>query len=884
MTRNVYRFGAGEADGRGDQKQLLGGKGAGLAEMTSLGIPVPPGFTITTEVCSYFHDHGGELPEELRKQVAAAVERVGELTGMRFGDPANPLLVSVRSGAAVSMPGMMDTILNLGLNDDTVKGLAEKTGDARFAYDCYRRFVAMYGDVVMGVGPKSEEEESPFSRLLEDEKISAGVEFDSQLGAEQLKRLVTQYKIEILRQTDIPFPEDPTAQLWGAIAAVFRSWNNHRAVIYRRINGITGVTGTAVNVQAMVFGNMGDDCATGVAFTRNPSTGEPKLYGEFLVNAQGEDVVAGVRTPEPIEELARALPDAHAELMSVAERLEKHFGDMQDLEFTIQKSRLWLLQTRTGKRSGRAMVRIATDMVREGMIDRRAAVLRVDPDKLNELLHPTIDPGCKPESIAKGLPASPGAAIGRVVFTASEAQEWAKRGDTVILVRTETSPEDIHGMQAASGILTARGGMTSHAAVVARGMGKSCITACTALKIDMTRGRFSVDGHTVKKGEILTLDGTSGEVYAGSATLVPAAVSGDFEELMEWVDEFRRLKVRTNADTPTDAKTARAFGAEGIGLCRTEHMFFDPERILAMREMIIAEDEAGRRKALSKILPMQRADFVEIFRAMSGFPVTIRLLDPPLHEFLPGSAAEIADVARELGQRPESVSQIIARLREHNPMLGHRGCRLAISYPEIYETQAQAIAEAAVAAKAEGVDVSPEIMIPLVSLPAELEVLRERVVAVVDRVLREAEVELGYLVGTMIELPRACLVADKIAEHADFFSFGTNDLTQTTYGLSRDDAGSFLPEYLAKDLLKRDPFVALDREGVGALLRIGVEKGRAKKTKLKIGICGEHGGEPTSVEFCHREGFDYVSCSPFRVPIARVAAARAALRREARTK
>ncbi len=888
MTRYVYRFGAGEADGRADQKSLLGGKGANLAEMTALGIPVPPGFTITTEVCAEVSKRDGELPDAVKEQVTAALERIGDLTGNVFGDAKNPLLVSVRSGAAVSMPGMMDTVLNLGLNDDTVQGLAASTGDPRFAYDCYRRFVAMYGDVVMGVGAESEDEDSPFHTILEAMKKERGASKDSDLGAEDLKSVVTQYKIEILRRVERPFPEDPLAQLWGAITAVFLSWNNPRADVYRRMNNITGATGTAVNIQAMVFGNLGDDCATGVGFTRNPATGEPGLYGEFLINAQGEDVVAGVRTPEEMERLGRYMPEVLEELRAVADRLEKHFGDMQDLEFTVQKGKLWLLQTRTGKRTGRAMVRIAVDMVAEGIIDARAAVERVDPEKLSEMMYPRIDPDAKPVVLAKGLPASPGAVVGKVVFTANEAKQEAAKGENVVLVRTETSPEDIHGMKSAVGILTERGGMTSHAAVVARGMGKPCITGCHAIKVDLARGRFTAGDQVVRRGDVVTLDGGSGEIFLGTAALCPAEVDDFFGTFMGWVDEFRRLRVRTNADTPADARTARAFGAEGIGLCRTEHMFFAPERILAVRQMILAGDEAGRRAALEKILPMQRDDFEQIFRVMDGLPVTIRLLDPPLHEFLPHTAQEIAEVAKEIGKSPEELAGVVRGLTESNPMLGHRGCRLAITYPEIYETQARAIAEAAIAAAAAGVEVHPEIMIPFVSVPQELEFLRARVCAVVDEALAAAAAQIPaaipYLVGTMIELPRACMVGDKIAEHADFFSFGTNDLTQTTYGFSRDDASEWLPDYLERGMLERDPFVVLDRAGVGGLIRIGVEKGRKIKTKLKIGICGEHGGEPTSVEFCHVEGFDYVSCSPFRVPIARVSAARAALRREARGK
>jgi len=884
MTRYVYFFGAGEADGRGDQKMLLGGKGAGLAEMTALGIPVPPGFTLTTEVSAYYDANEGNYPEGIEKQVSESLERVGDLTGTVFGDAKNPLLVSVRSGAPVSMPGMMDTVLNLGLNDETVKALAENTNDPRFAYDCYRRFVAMYGDVVMGVGPESEQDESPFDRIFDAKKAERGVELDLELSADDLKSVVTEYKIEILRRTEKQFPEDPVTQLWGAIGAVFRSWNNPRAISYRRFHNIGENMGTAVNVQAMVFGNLGDDCATGVLFTRNPATGEPGMYGEYLINAQGEDVVAGVRTPREINVLAEEMPEAHAELSSVCDRLEKHFTDMLDLEFTVQKHKVWMLQTRTGKRTGKAMVRCAVDMVSEGLIDAKTAVQRIEPEKLDELLHPTIDPKRRPATLTKGLPASPGAAVGKVVFTASEAEEWAARGEEVILVRLETSPEDIRGMKAASGILTARGGMTSHAAVVARGMGTCCVSGCSALHVDMAHGRFSVGDSVIKKGEVITLDGSTGEVFVGAAPLVPAQLTGELESLMAWVDEFRRLKVRTNADTPEDAKVARSFGAEGIGLCRTEHMFFAEERILAVREMILATDEEGRRKALEKILPMQRSDFVGIFRAMDGLPVTIRLLDPPLHEFLPHTSQEIVEVARDLGERPERVSTAVQKLTELNPMLGHRGCRLAISFPEIYETQTRAIAEAAVEVSKEGVDVRPEVMIPFVSVSAELRILREKVCKVFDAVLAEAEASIPYLVGTMIELPRACMIADHVAEHADFFSFGTNDLTQTTYGFSRDDAGRWLPDYVNHDLVKADPFMVLDRDGVGGLIRIAVEKGRGKKTKLKIGICGEHGGEPSSVEFCHTEGFDYVSCSPFRVAIARVAAARAALKRGARKK
>jgi pyruvate, orthophosphate dikinase len=884
MPRYLYRFGAGEADGRGDQGKLLGGKGAGLAEMTSLGVPVPPGFTITTEVCTYYYDNGNQLPEVLRSQVGQAIEAVGDLAGRRFGDAADPLLLSVRSGAPASMPGMMDTILDLGLNDETVEGLARSTGDPRFAFDCYRRFVAMYGEVVLGVRPDEVDGESPFERLLSEALERAAVQDERELDAAALRALVTGFKIEILRRTDRPFPEDPATQLWGAIEAVLRSWENPRAEAYRRMHGLDRNMGTAVNVQAMVFGNRGERSGSGVCFTRNPATGEPGLYGEMLWRAQGEDVVAGIRTPEPVEALRAEMPAIYDQLVDHCARLERHFEDMQDIEFTVEDGHLWLLQTRRGKRSGKAMVKVAVDLATEGVIDPRGAIERVDPDKLGEVMHSTIDPASRPAVLVKGLPASPGAAIGKVVFSAAQAEEWVKRGERVILVRTETSPEDIQGMKSAAGILTARGGMTSHAAVVARGMGRPCVTAATALRVDHARERFSVGDITVAKGEVITLDGSTGEVFVGPATLVPASMTEEFHTLMGWVDDVRRLRVRTNADTVADARTARAFGAEGIGLCRTEHMFFAPERILAVREMILASDEAGRRAALDKILPMQRGDFLDIFRAMDGLPVTIRLLDPPLHEFLPHTSAEIAEVAADLGKRPDEVQAAVSALREENPMLGHRGCRLAMTYPEIYETQTQAIAEAAVAAVGEGVTVVPEIMIPFVALPGELSFLRERIEAVFERILLDAGVELAYLIGTMIELPRACLIGDRIAEHADFFSFGTNDLTQTVYGLSRDDSGRFLPWYEDHGILERDPFVTLDRAGVGALIRIGVEKGRARKTKLKVGICGEHGGDPQSVEFCHVEGFDYVSCSPFRVPVARVAAARAALRGEARGK
>lgn len=895
----VKNFGNGAADGRAADKALLGGKGANLAEMAALGLPVPPGFTITTEACRYVMEHGGgNYPSGLDDEVSAALATLETRVQAKFGDATGPLLVSVRSGAPASMPGMMDTILNLGLNEATVAALAQQSGNPRFAWDCYRRFVAMYGEVVLGVVAATEDAEPPFDRALDQIKRRHRVDRDQDLSEAALREAVAEFKALVADHTGQPFPTDVRDQLWGAIGAVFRSWNNPRAEVYRKMHGISPAVGTAVNVQAMVFGNLGDDCATGVAFTRNPATGTAELYGEFLINAQGEDVVAGIRTPEQIVELARRLPVAYDELVKAAKLLEDHFRDMQDLEFTIQNGRLFMLQTRSGKRTGKAMVKVAVDLVAEGKLTPREAVLRVDPARLDDVLHPTIDPTARPTPIAKGLPASPGAAIGRVVFTANTAAEWHQRGEQVVLLRTETSPEDIHGMKAAMGILTARGGMTSHAAVVARGMGKCCITACTALRIESVGSRASaprlgeaaateptpkkkawfVAGgkeFVVAEGDLLTLDGSTGEVFAGSVPLVPAQLGSELGTLLGWVDSFRRLRVRTNADTPSDARTARSFGAEGIGLCRTEHMFFQPERLIAVRQMILASDEVGRRAALARILPMQRSDFAELFRVMDGLPVTIRLLDPPLHEFLPHSQAEIAQVAGDLGMPVAAVAAKVAELTEANPMLGHRGCRLAITYPEIYEIQVQAIGEAAVVAAAAGCTVKPEIMIPLVMAPEELRRLRGLVQTAFEAATRGHEI--AYTVGTMIELPRACVVADRIAEHVDFFSFGTNDLTQTTFGLSRDDAGRFLPTYVDKGVLPADPFVSLDVEGVGALLELGVRGGRAHKPSLKLGICGEHGGEPSSVEFCHRVGLDYVSCSPFRIPIARVAAARAAL-------
>ena len=892
-SKLVYLFGDGRSDGDGEMRDLLGGKGAGLAEMSSLGIPVPPGFTITTEVCNAFYERGRRYPDGLEDQVRAGVAHVERIAGAGFGDTANPLLLSVRSGARVSMPGMMDTVLNLGLNDRTVEGLARRTGNPRFAYDSYRRFIAMYGAVVLGLKRDGDTDEDPFEAILEAKRRQRGVELDTELSVDDLRELVAEYRAEIRRAPGAAFPDDPWEQLWGAVGAVFDSWDTPRAVVYRNMYGYPSSWGTAVSVQAMVFGNLGDDSATGVVFTRDAATGEPKLSGEFLLNAQGEDVVAGIRTPQPIHaadrgqgaapSLEQLMPEACAQLERACATLESHFRDMQDIEFTVQQGRLWILQTRSGKRTGRAMVKIAVDLVDEGVIDEDTALLRQDPQQLDELFHPVFDPAAPREVIATGLAASPGAAVGRVVFSAGEAEERVARGERVILVRAETSPEDIQGMIDAEGILTARGGMTSHAAVVARGMGKCCVSGCDALEIDYQRGRFSVRapgraGVMVHRGDVISLDGGSGEVMLGELPLLDASLPEEYERLMSRADRVRSLGVRANADTPEDAALARSFGAEGIGLCRTEHMFFGEDRILAMRQMICAEDEAGRRAALKKILPMQREDFVGIMRAMAGLPVTIRLLDPPLHEFLPNDREEMAEVARALDVPLERVERRVVALHEFNPMLGHRGVRLAVTFPEIYEVQVRAIVEAACQLTAEGVQVIPEIMVPLVGLEAELRQLRAAIVATAEQVMEERGTRVEYTVGTMIELPRACVVADRIAEHADFFSFGTNDLTQTTFGLSRDDSGRFLPEYLEQGLLAHDPFVEIDRDGVGELIRLGVERGRGTKPGLKVGICGEHGGDPASVEFCHQAGFDYVSCSPYRVPIARLAAAQAALR------
>jgi pyruvate,orthophosphate dikinase len=879
----VYFFGNGTAEGRADMKNLLGGKGANLAEMTSIGLPVPPGFTISTEVCTYYYANGETYPASLNAEVEAHLKQVEQIMGRTFGDAKNPLLVSVRSGARASMPGMMDTILNLGLNDTTVQGIIAQSGDERFAYDAYRRFVQMYSDVVMGM------DKHALEHLLDMKKAEKGVHLDTDLTAADWKDLVAQFKTRIKQDLGQEFPEDPKQQLWGAIGAVFGSWMNQRAITYRKLNSIPADWGTAVNVQSMVFGNMGNDCATGVAFTRDPSTGDNYFYGEYLVNAQGEDVVAGIRTPQPINlhqkkpgdlpAMEEVLPECYAQLAGIRTTLENHYKDMQDIEFTIEKGKLFMLQTRNGKRTAQAAIKVAVDMVQEGLIDEKTAVLRVAPSQLDQLLHPSLDPKAEKKVIAKGLPASPGAAGGTVVFTADEAEELAKNGKKVILVRIETSPEDIHGMHASQGILTARGGMTSHAAVVARGMGKCCVAGCGDIKVDYAAQSFvAKDGVVVKKGDTITLDGSTGQVMLGEVPTVPPQLTGDFGKLMIWVDNFRTLKVRTNADTPHDSKVAREFGAEGIGLCRTEHMFFEAERIAAVREMILAADVEGREKALAKILPMQKGDFIGIFREMKGLPVTIRLLDPPLHEFLPQEDKDIEELSKTMGVPAATLKHKVEFLHEFNPMLGHRGCRLGITFPEIYDMQVRAIMEAACElVKNEGFSIVPEIMIPLIATVKELAVLKANAVKICDEVIAQYGVKVEYLIGTMIELPRAALTADEIAVEAEFFSYGTNDLTQTTFGLSRDDAGKFLPFYVDAGILPEDPFVSLDQNGVGQLVKMGCEKGRATRPGIKLGICGEHGGDPESVIFCHKIGLDYVSCSPFRVPIARLAAAHAAL-------
>src|SRR6202045_123381 len=880
----VYASGGGKAAGRASMRNLLGGKGAGLAEMAHLGLPVPPGFTITTEVCTHFYDNGKTYPKDLKAQVEAALAEVGRITGKKFGDAENPLLVSVRSGARASMPGMMDTVLNLGLNDVTAVALAEKSRDRRFALDSYRRFITMYANVVLGI------EHHHFEEILDDHKDRNGYTLDTDLNADDWDQIIGRNKARVEEESGKPFPQDPHAQLWGAIGAVFGSWMNQRAITYRRLHAIPESWGTAVNVQAMVFGNMGDTSATGVAFTRNPSTGEKKLYGEFLINAQGEDVVAGIRTPQEITELARreagshkpsmesAMPDAFAELTRIHGALERHYRDMQDLEFTVEQGKLWMLQTRNGKRTGLAALRIAVELANEKLITKDEAVARIDPSALDQLLHPTIDPNAERKVLATGLPASPGAACGEIVFSSEDAETLKNKDKSVILVRVETSPEDIHGMHAAEGILTTRGGMTSHAAVVARGMGKPCVSGAGSLRVDYAAGTVSVAGRTLRQGDVITIDGSTGQVLSGRVAMQETAMSGDFATLMSWADRARTLGVRANADTPNDARVAVKFGAEGIGLCRTEHMFFDEGRIRAVREMILADDEQSRRAALAKLLPMQRADFTELFEIMQGLPVTIRLLDPPLHEFLPHSEQEISEVAAGMNADPKKLADRARELRESNPMLGFRGCRLAIAYPEIAEMQARAIFEAAVAAgKRTGRPVVPEVMVPLIASKAELDLVKARIDAMAQAVERESKTRIRYQVGTMIELPRASLRAGEIAQSAEFFSFGTNDLTLTTYGISRDDAASFLGTYMAHGILSADPFVSIDREGVGELMRIGVERGRAGRPKLKVGICGEHGGDPPSVAFCHEIGLDYVSCSPFRVPIARLAAAQAAI-------
>lgn len=873
-TKMVYFFGGGKAEGKADMRNLLGGKGANLAEMAELGIPVPAGFTITTEVCIAYYENDRQWPEGLEEQVKKAIKQVEEVMGAEFGNSENPLLLAVRSGARVSMPGMMDTVLNLGLNDEAVQGLARRTNNPRFAYDSYRRFIQMYGDVVLGV------DFAEFESRLENLKARRGVQLDTELEADDWKELVGEFKALVEEKTGKPFPDDPWEQLVGAINAVFNSWHNPRAIRYRQIHDIPHDWGTAVNVQAMVFGNLGETSGTGVAFTRNPSTGENEFYGEYLINAQGEDVVAGIRTPEPISTLKESMPEVYAELESIYKRLEQHYKDMQDIEFTIQDGKLYMLQTRSGKRTAAAAVRIAVEMVEEGLIDKETALLRVDPNQLDQLLHPWFDEkaAAAAEVLTTGLPASPGAAVGRVVFNADDAEEWAARGEAVILTRTETSPEDIGGMDVAVGILTSRGGMTSHAAVVARGMGKCCVVGAGEIQIDYESKTFTVNGKTVKEGDWISIDGTTGRVMLGKVETVEPELTGYFGKIMEWADEVRSLRVRTNADTPHDAKTARDFGAEGIGLCRTEHMFFAEDRIGIVREMIIADNEEARRKALDKLQPIQQQDFYDIFKVMEGLPVTIRLLDPPLHEFLPQEDAAIEQLAKDLGITPAALRERVESLRELNPMLGHRGCRLAITYPEIYEMQVRAIIGAAAQLAKEGQEVVPEIMIPLVGTVQELEILRELVVRTAEQVMEEAGVKIEYQVGTMIEIPRATLIADRIAEHADFFSFGTNDLTQLTFGYSRDDAGTFLPDYLDKGILEKDPFQSIDQTGVGELVKIGAEKGRSAKESLKLGICGEHGGDPASVDFFHRAGLDYVSCSPYRVPIARLAAAQAQIR------
>jgi len=885
MTNWVYSFGGGDADGRADMRNLLGGKGANLAEMASLGLPVPPGLTITTEVCTYYYQNGETYPDDLKGQVDAALAKVETEVGAKFGDKDNPLLVSVRSGARVSMPGMMDTVLNLGLNDETVEGLAAQSSDPRFAWDSYRRFIQMYSDVVLGL------DHYLFEDILEMQKEEKGYFTDTDLDAEDWQAVASAFKAKVEEELGKPFPQDAQDQLWGAISAVFGSWQIDRAKVYRRLNNIPEEWGTAVNVQAMVFGNMGDTSATGVAFTRNPSNGDNRIYGEYLVNAQGEDVVAGIRTPQYLTEEAReeagavepsmetVMPDMFGELKAVFAQLENHYRDMQDIEFTVQKGKLWLLQTRTGKRTAKAALKIAVDMANDGLISEEDAISRVDPAALDQMLHPMLDPDAERSVITSGLPASPGAASGRIVFDSDEAEDRAQEGQSVILVRVETSPEDIHGMHAAKGILTSRGGMTSHAAVVARGMGRPCVSGAGSLQIDAKARTLKCGQIELSDGDIITIDGGTGDVIKGEVPTIQPELAGDFATLMEWADKVRRMAVRTNAETPVDAKTAREFGAEGIGLCRTEHMFFEADRIIAVREMILAEDTAGREAALAKLLPIQRQDFEDIFDVMAGLPVTVRLLDPPLHEFLPREMSEFKDLAASLGVDADKVRRRVHDLHEFNPMLGHRGCRLGITYPEIYAMQARAIFEAALnVTKRTGEAPIPEIMIPLVATEKEINTLRTLVDDTAKAVFAEMGQDISYLVGTMIELPRAALQAGVIAKHAEFFSFGTNDLTQTALGISRDDASRFLTEYVEKGIYERDPFVSIDVTGVGELVKLGAERGRAEAQGIKLGICGEHGGDPDSIDFCESVGLDYVSCSPFRVPIARLAAAQAALK------
>ncbi len=884
----VFAFGDGKADGNAGMKNLLGGKGANLAEMSAIGVPVPPGFTITTDVCTAYYTNGKNYPAELKDQVTQALAEIENHVGAKFGDLKSPLLVSVRSGARASMPGMMDTILNLGLNDETVEGLAKQSNDARFAYDSYRRFIQMFSDVVLGVDHYN------FEHILEIAKEDKGVMLDTELTADDLKALVQAYKAKVQEELGKPFPQDVHEQLWGAIGAVFSSWMNQRAITYRKLHDIPDAWGTAVNVQSMVFGNMGDDCATGVCFSRDPSTGANAFYGEYLVNAQGEDVVAGIRTPQQITiagkkaqnselpAMEEVMPELYRQLVEVRDKLEKHYTDMQDMEFTIQKGKLWMLQTRNGKRTSAASLKIAVDMAKDGLIKEEEAVRRIDPTQLDQLLHPMLDPKAPRQLLARGLPASPGAAAGRIVFTAEEAEDWVKRGEKVILVRRETSPEDIGGMHVSQGILTSRGGMTSHAAVVARGMGTPCVCGAGEVQIDVATKTCRVRDKILVEGDVITLDGSTGEVFLGKVATVQPELTGDFGILMGWVDRIRRLKVRANAETPLDATTARKFGAEGIGLCRTEHMFFDSSRILAIRQMILAKDAAGRKSALSKLLPHQRADFTKLFTIMEGLPVTIRLLDPPLHEFLPNSESEIAEVAEAANVSVETVRDLMVKLHETNPMLGHRGVRLGISHPEIYEMQARAIFEAAVEVAKQGKTVLPEVMIPLVGTKRELDLMRDVVDAAAKSVFEAAGKSVNYTVGTMIELPRAALQAASIAETAAFFSFGTNDLTQTTLGLSRDDCAPLIETYRAKGIFEKDPFASLDQEGVGELIKIATERGRKTRPDLKLGICGEHGGDPESIAFCHNTGLDYVSCSPYRVPVARLAAAQAALKEAAK--